>query len=69
MQLTPSVRQGGNWDDDPVLNCKEVTAMLEDYGLVPGELRRGDVQRAFAMVAGQPKKGTLLQPALVIACP
>eukprot|EP00873_Tetraselmis_striata_P009781 jgi/Tetstr1/430045/TSEL_019906.t1 len=56
-KLSLSMRQGGNWDNDPVMNCKEITAMLEDYGLVPGELRRGDVQRAFAMVAGCPKKG------------
>lgn len=56
------MRQGGNWDNDPVMNCKEITAMLEDYGLVPGELRRGDVQRAFAMVAGCPKKGAASGP-------
>jgi len=59
-KLTPSMRQGGNMEADPVINCAEVTAMLEDYGLIPGELRRGDVQRAFGMVAGQPKKGHLL---------
>jgi len=51
-----AARKAMNTDDDPVLNCGELIGLLEDFEVVPGQLRRGDVQSVCRLV--QSARGT-----------
>lgn len=49
-----------NESADPVMSFNEVVSMLEDFSVIPGLLRRGDVQKVYNLSYSGPAKGNAL---------